>query len=114
MPGYELTTLAEQDMRATARYTIDTWGAGQAERYEALLSKQFQEIAQGIITPRIFLKRRPDLLVTHCEHHYIFYWRPKGRTKLIMIIFAVLHERMDLIQKLWLDQLRKTLFVFLI
>lgn len=26
MSGYELTTLAEEDMRAIVRYTIDTWG----------------------------------------------------------------------------------------
>jgi len=25
MPGYELTTLAEEDMKGIARYTIDTW-----------------------------------------------------------------------------------------
>ncbi|MBL0010382.1 MAG: type II toxin-antitoxin system RelE/ParE family toxin [Nitrosomonas sp.] len=32
MSGYELTTLAEEDMKAIARYTIDTWGEGrQAE-----------------------------------------------------------------------------------
>ena len=98
MPGYELTTLAEKDMRDIARYTIDTWGIEQAERYEALLSKRFQEIAQGIITPKIFSKRRPDLLFTYCEHHYIFYWQPEGRPK--SVILAVLHERMDLIQRL--------------
>ncbi|MEQ1816438.1 MAG: type II toxin-antitoxin system RelE/ParE family toxin [Nitrosomonas sp.] len=98
MSGYVLTTSAEEDMRNIARYTIDTWGIGQAERYETLLTKRFQEIAQGIITPRIFVKRRPDLLFTHCEHHYIFYWQPKDRTK--PIILAVLHERMDLIQRL--------------
>ena len=98
MSGYVLTTSAEEDMRNIARYTIDTWGIGQAERYETLLTNRFQEIAQGIITPRIFVKRRPDLLFTHCEHHYIFYWQPKDRTK--PIILAVLHERMDLIQRL--------------
>lgn len=98
MSGYELTTLAEEDMRAIVRYTIDTWGVEQAEQYGALLSKRFQEIAQGIITPRIFLNRRPDLLFTHCGHHYIFYWQPKGRLK--PIILAVLHERMDLMQRL--------------
>jgi len=98
MPGYELTILAEEDMRDIARYTIDKWGIAQAERYEALLSKRFQEIAQGVITPRIFLKRRPDLLFTYCEHHYIFYWQPKDKVK--PIILAVLHERMDLMQRL--------------
>jgi plasmid stabilization system protein ParE len=45
MPDYELTTLAEGDMRDIDRYTIDMWGVEQAERYEALLSKRFQEIA---------------------------------------------------------------------
>ncbi len=98
MPGYELTTFAEADMKDIARYTIDTWGIEQAKRYEALLSKRFQEIVKGIITPRIFLKSRPDLLFTHCEHYYIFYWQPKDRTK--PIILAVLHERMDLMQRL--------------
>ena len=98
MPDYKLTTHTEQDLRDIARYTIDMWGVEQAERYEALLSKRFQEIAQGIVTPRTFLKRRPDLLFTHCEHHFIFYWQPNDRTK--PIILAVLHERMDLMQRL--------------
>lgn len=98
MPDYKLTTHAEQDLRDITRYTIDMWGVEQAERYEALLSKRFQEIAQGIVTPRTFLKRRPDLLFTHCEHHFIFYWQPNDKTK--PIILAVLHERMDLMQRL--------------
>lgn len=98
MSGYKLTALAEEDLRAIARYTVDTWGVEQAKRYEALLLKRFQEIVQGNITPRVFLKNRPDLLFTHCEHHYIFYWQPRDREK--PIILAVLHERMDLMQKL--------------
>lgn len=98
MPGYELTVLAEEDLRAIARYTVDTWGVEQAKRYETLLLKRFEEIAQGNITPSVFLKNRPDLLFTHCEHHYIFYWQPKDREK--PIILAVLHERMDLMQRL--------------
>ncbi len=98
MSGYELTTLAEEDMKDIARYTIDTWGIEQAKRYETLLPKRFQEIGKDIITPRIFLKSRPDLLFTHCEHHYIFYWQPNDKTK--PIILAVLHERMDLMQRL--------------
>lgn len=98
MSGYELTALAEEDLRAIARYTIGTWGIEQAKLYEGLLLKRFQEIVQGNITPRVFLKNRPDLLFTHCEHHYIFYWQPKDREK--PIILAVLHEKMDLMQRL--------------
>jgi toxin ParE1/3/4 len=98
MPGYKLTALAEEDLKAIIRYTIDKWGIEQAKRYEVLLSKRFQDIAEGTIVPRIFLKRRPEILFTHCEHHYIFYWQPKGRME--PIILAVLHERMDLIKRL--------------
>ncbi len=98
MPSYELTDLAEEDLRAIARYTVDTWGIDQAKHYEGLLVKRFQEIAQGNITPRIFLKSRPDLLFTHCEHHYIFYGHSKDRKR--PIILAVLHERMNLVQRL--------------
>lgn len=102
MPDYKLTMHAEQDLRDIARYTIDKWGMAQAERYEAILSKRFQEIAQGVVTPRTFLKRRPDLLFAHCEHHYIFYLQSKNSAN--PIILAVLHERMDLMRRLknWL------------
>ncbi len=31
MPGYELTTFAEEDMKDIARYTIDTWVIEQAK-----------------------------------------------------------------------------------
>lgn len=98
MTGCELTALAEEDLRAIARYTVNTWGIEQAKHYEALLLKRFQEIAQGNITPSAFLKSRSDLLFTHCEHHYIFYWRSTDRKK--PIILAILHERMDLMQRL--------------
>ena len=59
MPGYELTTLTKENMKSIAQYTIETWEREQEKRYEALLSKRFQEIAQGIIMRSIFLKRRP-------------------------------------------------------
>ncbi|SER63341.1 Plasmid stabilization system protein ParE [Nitrosomonas sp. Nm51] len=98
MPDYKITAHAEQDLRDIARYTIDKWGMAQAERYEAILSKRFQEIAQRVVTPRIFLKKRPDLMFTHCEHHYICYLQSKNSAN--PIILAVLHERMDLMRRL--------------
>lgn len=74
MPGYELTALAEEDLSAIARYTVNTWGI----HYE-LSAKRFQGIAQGNIAPRVFQKNRSDLLFTHCEYHHIFCWQPKDR-----------------------------------
>ena len=97
MPGYELTLLAEEDLKSIAHYTVKTWGLKQAKRYETLLADRFQKIAQGRITPKVFLSHRPDLLLTHCEHHYIFYSTRENKPPLILAVF---HERMDLMKRL--------------
>ncbi|GJL65362.1 MAG: hypothetical protein NPIRA05_03330 [Nitrospirales bacterium] len=97
MSDYELTTFAENDLISIARYTVDTWGLKQAKRYEASLVKGFRQIAKGSVLPRVFLSRRPDLLFTRCEHHYIFY---KPRKSAPPLILAVFHERMNLMQRL--------------
>ena len=97
MPDYELTALAEKDLRRIARYTIETWGLKQAKRYESLLADRFQKIAQGRLPPKLFLSHRSDLLFTHCEHHYIFYCTREDQPPLILAVF---HERMDLMQRL--------------
>ncbi len=94
---YELTVLAEEDLKSIARYTKDTWGLQQAKRYETLLSNRFHQIAHGRIPPRAFLDHRQDLFVTHCEHHYIFYCTRQSECPLIIAVF---HERMDLMQRL--------------
>ena len=99
---YELTEAADGDLLAIARYTIKKWGVEQADRYEAALESCFVAICGGKIRPRIFLKQRPELLFTHCEHHYIFYvLRDDGGP----LIIAVLHENMNLVTRLK-DRLR--------
>ena len=97
MPEYELTVLAEEDLKSIARYTIDTWGLQQAKRYESLLANRFQQIAHGRLTSKVFLDHRQDLLVTHCEHHYNFFCTRDNQGPLIIAVF---HERMDLMQRL--------------
>jgi len=97
MPDYELTDFAEDDLKGIARYTVDTWGLKQAKQYEAKLVKRFRHLSQGRITPRQFLSTRPDLLFTHCEHHYIFYSIREAQCPLILAVF---HERMNLMQRL--------------
>jgi toxin ParE1/3/4 len=74
---YELTEAVDGDLLAIARYTIKKWGIEQARRYETALERCFVAIGKGRIRPRLFLKKRPELLFTHCEHHYIFYVRGK-------------------------------------
>src|SRR6266850_2262628 len=56
-----------------------------------------EAIGQGKIQRRVFSKKRPELLFTHCEHHYIFYMMRHNRCPLII---AVLHENMNLVARL--------------
>jgi toxin ParE1/3/4 len=72
MGAYELTAAADADLEAIAEYTIHAWGIEQARRYEALLEQHFQEIGSRKIRARVFLKHRPELLVSRCQHHYVF------------------------------------------
>jgi len=97
MPLYELTASAQEDLKAIALYTFITWGNPQALKYATLLEKRFGEIATGNAYGRCFSKRFPQILVNRCEHHYIFYVHPHGKP---VRIIAVLHENMDLVNRL--------------
>jgi toxin ParE1/3/4 len=97
MPNYQLTTLAREDLRAVARYTVSTWGIAQARRYQASLENCFQSIGEKKIIGRIFIQRRPDLLLSRFEHHFIFF---QMREKKGPLILAVFHEKMDLMSRI--------------
>jgi len=97
MPDYKLTLGAEDDLLGIARYTIATWGAEQARRYERLLENHFRAIARNAVRTRVFLKHRPDLLFTHCEHHYVFHILLENKSP---VILAVFHENMDLMTRI--------------
>lgn len=96
MPEYELTTSAANDLEAIADYTVVTWGVDQAERYEALLVNHFKAIGQSTAHSRVFLRHRPNLRFSRCEHHYVFYLMRENTCPLIVAVF---HERMDLMTR---------------
>lgn len=98
MPSYELTPEAEADLEEIADYTLQAWGAEQQTQYAALLEAGFTRIADGSVIPRRFSEHYPYVFVSRCEHHYIFYLRPEGRT--VPRILAVLHKRMNLLAML--------------
>lgn len=97
MASYQLTTLAREDLRAVAQHTVSKWGIAQAKRYQAALEDCFQTIGEKRIAGRIFIRRRPDLLFTRCEHHFIFF---QMREKKGPLILAVFHEKMDLMTRI--------------
>ena len=94
---YELTPDAERDLREIAQYTLRQWGARQQRRYARLLEAGLRTIAQRRIVLRPFSPHYPDVFVSHCEHHYIFYLHPEGQKPRI---FAVFHEHMALLARL--------------
>lgn len=97
MRPYELTSAAEADLREIVRYSIGRWGEEQAERYAKSLEAGFLKIASNKVLSRQFSPSYPQVQVTKCQHHYIFYVLREGN---IPHILAVLHERMDLINRL--------------
>lgn len=93
---FEFTSAAKEDLAHIARYTSQKWGKPQAMKYAGLLDSCFQKIGQGQDTSKSIIPNREDIRVCRCEHHYVFYLR-KNQTA---IILAVLHERMDMIERL--------------
>jgi plasmid stabilization system protein ParE len=96
-PAYELTRAARQDIRGIWVYTAEQWGERQADRYTGRLETCFGRIAEGRARTRSFSERYPQVRVTRCEHHYVFYVEPEGQKPLII---AVLHERMDMLARI--------------
>jgi len=94
---YELTAAAQEDLKDIARYTLTTWGEKQSIHYAELLEARFCEIADKTAHYRQFSIRYPQVFVSRCEHHYIFYIHPDGKPPCII---AVLHERMDMLKRL--------------
>ena len=97
MLPYALTPTAEADLREIARYTLQQWGEPQAQRYASLLEACFRGIGEHSVTSRTFSERYPQVRVTRCEHHYVFYLSPEGARPHII---AVLHEHMDMLARL--------------
>lgn len=97
MADFQLTSEADSDLLEIARYTMRTWGEEQVERYESKLRGMFESIACGRPHSRVVLKSRPELLVSRCDHHYVFYRLRKSQAPLII---AVLHVNMDLMNRL--------------
>ena len=96
MVSYEFIPEAEEDLKNIIPYIIKRWGVTQAQRYADLLARAFNEIADDKAISKKFSEKYPELRVTRCQHHYIFYWPRKPRP----LLMAILHKRMDFIHHL--------------
>lgn len=97
MANFKLTPNARKDLKAIAKYTIKEWGQEQAVIYKDKLNACFDDIGSDKFMERNFSPKLPGLLVCRCEKHFVFYLR---KTNKPAIILNVLHERMQLMQRM--------------
>ena len=97
MLPYDLTRSAQGDLEAIARYTIERWGSKKAKQYAASFDACFMKLAEGEVVARVFSEALPHIQVTRCGQHYVFFLRTAKKRPCII---AVLHERMEILERL--------------
>lgn len=95
MKSYDLTLAAEEDLRGIWEYSCETWGIDQADRYLDQIEACCEAIGSDQARSKAHDALPDDVRVHRCEHHYLF-WLIGDRP----IILAILHERMDLVNRL--------------
>lgn len=92
MSGFRVQAAAAYRIDDIYRYTADTWGEAQAERYIHGLFDHFQAIAAREVPWRpVPADFDVDGFVCRYEHHLI-YWKVLTRGEIGIV--TVLHERM--------------------
>lgn len=97
MTGFYLEPAADRRLDEIYTYTRDAWGRDQADRYVLGLFDHFGAIAAR----RILWRSIPasfgfEGYFCRYERHFI-YWKPRADD---IAIVAILHERMDQIERL--------------
>ena len=95
MKPYELTLAAEDDLRGIWQYTDDTWGLDQAETYFDKIEACCDAVGDKRARSKTMIGLPDGVRIHCCEHHYII-WLDTDRP----LIIAILHERMDFMQRL--------------
>ena len=94
---FEFHTDAESDLRGIIRYSRKTWGLAQANIYKAKLNRCMEALANGSGLYKSFTAGSFELRMGFYEHHYIFMLPRKNAPALIV---AILHERMNIIERI--------------
>ena len=92
MPSFHLTAQAKEDLKSIARYTQETWGQIQRNKYLAALDKCFHRLAENPRVGRSCDEIREGYRKLHEGRHVVFYRHvPEG-----IEIVRVLHGSMDI------------------
>ena len=96
MASYQLLSSAESDLEEILEYTLDRHGANQMLKYTDQLVSCFEEISKRKGLYKRLKSRGVEIRSLHCQKHYIFAMEQRDGPVLILAIF---HERMNLIER---------------
>ena len=94
---YEISKAAEKDWHNIVSYTLDKFSKKQVQKYTNALIKCLDDLANKKGAFKKLDVSDNEILIKHCQKHYIFALNEPNRPLLIIAIF---HERMDLMQRL--------------
>jgi toxin ParE1/3/4 len=97
MAKYYLTNKAVEDLNQIWHYTFETWSENQADKYYILLIESFEETGRNSKIGKNYEEVIKDLYGLRTMRHIVFY-RIISQNRIE--ITRVLHERMDLKNKL--------------
>jgi len=91
VPDLSLAPLARQDLKEIGRYSQQTWGAVQRDRYLRQTRDIVEHLRTGAISGRSCPDIREGLRCHPCNRQFIFFRRSAGGD---VEILRILHERM--------------------
>ena len=97
MPVFEKAPEVDEDLQEIVFYTAERWGVTQVRKYMAGLELKMEAIATGAAHTKSLDKLIAGLKVGRYERHYIF---GVERPSAPMLILAVFHEKMSVIERL--------------
>lgn len=95
--SYVVSNGAAADLRDITQYTLKTWSEEQRRAYIAALENRAEALAKGEGVFRDMSFVMPGLRMVLSGKHYIFCMPQEGKPS---VILAILHERMDLLERL--------------
>ena len=85
---------AKRDLQDIWLYTLEMWGAVQAERYVTSLKEACNKLVKSPFLGKALPDLSEDVRVYYCQCHYIFYLKDADR----IVFLAFLHEKRNVLQ----------------
>ena len=92
MKGFDLTRLAQADLKSIARFTQDRWGVRQRNAYLKEIDQVFRALARNPMLGRACDEVRAGYRKLAHGSHVIYYKQPEAD---FVLVVRILHATMD-------------------